>query len=125
MSYIDPQTVLSPQGKVRELKVVYDSNPASGGWSVATMVWDTNPHAVGVRWNGSPEENGKGNPQSRGHATWFILPDELAATVLEATRKLESSKEQDILRGYEEMAQDATGENEAFEWIEAHVGECL
>jgi hypothetical protein len=125
MPYIDPQTVLSPQGKVRNLKVVYDSAPENGGWSVATMVWETNPNAVGLRWNGSPEENGKGNPQSHGHATWFIVPDELAPTILEAARKLEASKERDILRGYEEMAADTEGEEEAFDWIESHVGECL
>jgi len=125
MAYIDPQTVLSPQGKVRNLKVVYDSDPANGGWSVATMQWDTNPNAVGLRWNGSPEESGKGNPQSHGHATWFILPEELAATVLKVTKALEASKEREILRGYEEMAADTEAEDEALEWIESHVGECL
>jgi hypothetical protein len=89
------------------------------------MVWDTNPKAVGLRWNGSPEESGKGNPQSHGHATWFIVPDELAPTVLEAARRLEASKEREILSGYEEMAADTEGEKEAFDWIEANVGECL
>jgi len=68
MPYVDPQTVLSPQGNVRDLKVVYDSDPANGGWSVATMNWKSNPKAVGLRWNGSPEESSKGNPQSHGHA---------------------------------------------------------
>ena len=125
MPYIDPQTVLSPQGKIKDLQVVYDSDPANGGWSVATMKWDTNPNTVGLRWNGSPEEASKGNPQSHGHATWFIVPDELAEAVLKAAKKLEDSKERDILRGYEEMAADAEGEKEAFDWIEAHVGECL
>jgi len=43
MPYVDPQTVLSPQGNVRDLKVVYDSDPANGGWSVATMNWKSNP----------------------------------------------------------------------------------
>ena len=98
MPYVDPQTVLSPQGKVRDLKVVYDSDPSKGGWSVATMLWDTNPNAVGLRWNGTPEENSKGNPQSHGHATWFIVPDELATSVLEAAKQLEASKEREILR---------------------------
>ncbi len=125
MPYVDPQTVLSPQGKVRDLKVVYDSHPANDSWSVATMNWDTNPNAVGLRWNGSPEESSKGNPQSHGHATWFIVPDKIAPAVLKAAKDLENSKEQEILRGYEEMAADTEGEKEAFDWIEANVGECL
>ena len=33
--------------------------------------------------------------------------------------------EEDIIRGYQEMAADEEREQEAFEWIESGVGECL
>jgi hypothetical protein len=33
--------------------------------------------------------------------------------------------EEEIRRGYEEMAADEQHEREAHEWIESHVGECL
>ena len=43
----------------------------------------------------------------------------------EEVRDWSLASEEEILRGYEEMAADEEGEKEAFEWIEAHVGECL
>lgn len=78
MAYIDPRMVLSPKGRVENLTVIFDGGEHS--YSVARMDWDKNP-ALGVRWNGGDKE-GLGNPQSRGIATWFILPDEIANLVL-------------------------------------------
>ena len=37
-----------------------------------------------IRWNGSGNEPGMGNPQSHGYPTWFVLPDEIAEMVLRA-----------------------------------------
>jgi hypothetical protein len=124
MAYVDPNTVQSPKGLVENIDVVYDKGPVESSWSIAKLKWDKKP-SVGIRWNGEMNQPGCGTPQSRGNATWFILPDELAASVLEAANKLEAAKEAEILRGYEEMAADTAGEKEAFDWIEAHVGECL
>jgi len=78
MAYIDPRMVLSPKGRVENLTVIFDGGEHS--YSVARMDWDKNP-ALGVRWNGGDKE-GLGNPQSRGIATWFILPHEIANLVL-------------------------------------------
>lgn len=44
------------------------------------MTWDKQVGRIGVRWNGG-EGEGVGNPQSRGVATWFILPEPIAAMV--------------------------------------------
>jgi hypothetical protein len=73
--YTDPETVLSPKGSVANLRVLL--NTGENGWAVASLQWDGRD-ALGIRWNGHPK-NPIGNPQSRGIATWFILPDELAA----------------------------------------------
>lgn len=77
MAYIDPKIVQSPKGRVKNLNVIFDGG--EGSYSIAHMDWDGNA-AVGVRWNGGDTE-GLGNPQSRGIATWFILPDKIAALV--------------------------------------------
>ena len=77
MAYIDPKIVLSPKGRVENLSVIFDGGEHS--YSVARMDWDKNP-ALGVRWNGGDKE-GLGNPQSRGIATWFILPKDIADLV--------------------------------------------
>src|SRR5277367_6648301 len=61
MAYQNPNLVKSPKGAVTHLRVLWDGGeqlPASGnwgGWSIAEI----------------------GNPQSRGNATWFILPKPL------------------------------------------------
>ena len=78
MAYIDPSMVLSPKGRVEDLVVLHDDGEHS--FSVARMTWDKHPGAIGVRWNGG-EGEGVGNPQSRGVATWFILPEPIAALV--------------------------------------------
>jgi hypothetical protein len=88
---IDPRTVLSPRGSVRNLNVLFDggiwddAKPSWSGWSLAKLTWDGGP-AVGVRWNGVLGE-GVGNPQSRGLPTWFILPEPLAEIALAHVEK--------------------------------------
>jgi hypothetical protein len=85
---VDPKTVVSPKGSVKNLHIVWDGgafDPAKSdwsGWSLALLVWDGYP-AVGVRWNGDPNGPGVGNPQSRGLPTWFILPKPLGEVVIE------------------------------------------
>lgn len=75
MRFAPPETVLSPKGKVTDLKVLL--NTGEDGWSLASLNWDGRG-VLGMRWNGSAE-NPIGNPQSRGIATWFVVPDEIAA----------------------------------------------
>ena len=90
MAYIDPQMVQSPKDRVGDLTVVLDGK--EGQFSIARMTWDGNP-AIGVRWNGgdSGKFQGLGNPQSRGIATWFILPEPIAALVEENLERIKSS----------------------------------
>lgn len=76
MGYIDPETVDSPKASWKLTKVVYNSSPGQGGWSVAEGDWEGDP-CLGVRWNGDESEPGVGNPQSRGYPTWFIVPEGL------------------------------------------------
>lgn len=74
--YVDPNTVVSPKASWVLKNVIYNSGPGKGGWSVAEGLWEGDS-CLGVRWNGSSAEEGVGNPQSRGHATWFIIPEGL------------------------------------------------
>lgn len=88
MSYTDPAVVLSPKRRMKNLNVKHDGG--EGEWALAEMEWDGKP-AVGIRWNGStedPKTSDKGNPQSSGHPTWFILPDEIAWETLALVLKL-------------------------------------
>src|SRR5882757_2466048 len=75
--YTDPETVLSPKTSISNVRVLM--NTGEDGWSVASLQWD-GKDAIGIRWNGGPQ-NPLGNPQSRGIATWFIAPDEVAAAL--------------------------------------------
>lgn len=78
MAYVDPNTVISPRALWVLKGIIH--NTGQGGWSVAEGEWDGTP-CLAIRWNGSNNDNGVGNPQSRGHATWFIVPDELQFAV--------------------------------------------
>jgi hypothetical protein len=51
-----------------------------------------------VSWNGT-KESPLGNPQSRGLATWFVIPPELSAAVRKAieTLKSESANDREVM----------------------------
>lgn len=124
MGYVDPDKVNSPKGSVRNLEVVFNSH-ASGmeaDWAVAELEWDGKP-VVGIRWNGDEGEPGIGNPQSRGHPTWFIVPPELAGVVLEKAKSLSKAGRNRIAEGYRAMARDPEREAEATEWTEGLIGD--
>ncbi|MGL5681683.1 MAG: hypothetical protein ACRDDZ_01345 [Marinifilaceae bacterium] len=83
--YKNPQLVNSPKGHIEVVEIIYDGG-IDPGYSIAIVKWDGNP-AIAMRWNISQNEsndiqkiNGKaeciGNPQSRGVATWFVLPQD-------------------------------------------------
>ena len=119
MAYIDPQTVLSPRNRVESVDIIYSSG--AGGWSIARLEYDGVPDRIGIRWNGSEEEAGIGNPQSRGKPTWFVVPEELSALVREEAEQLSNSREGGLLAGYSEMAADQQREAEAQEWSEGLI----
>lgn len=73
--YIPPQVVKSPKSRIQgKITVLRDGGPYD--WSLAKFKWD-GKESLGIRWNGGDEDNGLGNPQSRGLPTWFILPEEV------------------------------------------------
>jgi hypothetical protein len=119
--YHDPKTVLSPREMVKSVEIAYDAGPVPGSWSVAKLTWGDSP-AVGIRWNGD-DRSSKGLPQTRGNPTWFIVPDELADTVLAAAREKARSKQDALLEGYRLMAADEEQEAEAEEWTEGLIGD--
>lgn len=85
MSYTDPHTVLTPKGRIKDLKIVYDGGENS--WSLARMIWDNTP-IIGMRWNGG-SNNGKpsiGMPSARGYATWFVVPSEVGDAIEQMLR---------------------------------------
>jgi len=113
MPYIDPHDVLSPRTRLQAvLEVLHDGGP--DGWSAALLDWE-GERCLGLRWNGG-DDSAVGTPQSRGQATWFIVPDDLACTLIE---KLEEMRDRVLADGYAEMAADRVREAEAEEWCEA------
>ena len=119
MAYVEPQAVLAPRNLVRWVEVMCNTGP--GGWSVARIGWGDST-AIGMRWNGD-EGPGIGNPQSRGNATWFILPDIFEDVVLEKIEELNMSKQGGLLEQYAAMAKDVEREQEAEEWTEGLIGD--
>ena len=92
MSYVEPQDVRSPKNRWRLRRVLYDGR--EGGWSAAEGQWDSEglwTEVLAIRWNGS-EGAEIGNPQSRGLATWFIVPDELESVFREMIARLSKTK---------------------------------
>ena len=120
MAYVDPATVQSPKGRVASIDVLYDKGATEFSWSIAKLKWDGSD-AVGIRWNG--DQSNSGSPQSRGNATWFIVPAEIADAVVEAATALETEKDKALLEGYRQMAADQEREAEAMEWGEGLIGD--
>ena len=114
MAYVEPATVIAPRTSIRSVDVLYNAGP--GGWSVARLEWE-GEERLGIRWNGA-EGPGVGNPQSRAVPTWFVLPDELTAVVLQAVEELSLGQQGGLLDGYREMARDKEREAEARAWSE-------
>ena len=73
---MNPNNVISPKNKLKNLKVVYTTEL----FSIAVFTYEK-VDRVGIRWNG--EGDSLGFPHSRGKATWFILPKEVAIAYAE------------------------------------------
>ena len=82
-----PEDVTSPKKRWRLKRVVHAGTEAD--WSGAEGWWDDRA-VLALRWNGD-EDSPKGNPQSRGYPTWFIVPDELESAVRKAMSSMHSS----------------------------------
>jgi len=119
MAYVEPATVWAPKASIRSVQILFNSGP--GGWSVASIDWESS-EAIGIRWNGK-EGSGIGNPQSRGNATWFILPNELKEVILSRVDDLAMSGPGGLIEGYTAMAKDTAREREAEEWSEGLIGD--
>jgi hypothetical protein len=119
MAYVEPATVWAPKAAIRSVEVLYNRGP--GEWSVARVVWEGR-EKIGIRWNGG-NGPGIGNPQSRGNATWFILPEELEEAILSKIEDLAMAGPGGLLEGYSAMAADAAREREAEEWSEGLIGD--
>ncbi|PZR82720.1 MAG: hypothetical protein DI537_36060 [Stutzerimonas stutzeri] len=79
MSYTKAADVRAPKGHWSLIEVLVDhgeSTEALGKWSLAVGEWD-GERRLAARWNGTSEREA-GNPQSRGIATWFVMPPEFA-----------------------------------------------
>ena len=122
MAYVEPTTVWAPRTSIRALDILYNSAPGGpGGWSIARVNWD-HEDRIGIRWNGG-DGPGVGNPQSRGNATWFILPPELDEIVLNKIEEFAMKAPGGLLEGYSAMSQDEAREREAEEWTEGLIGD--
>ena len=98
MSYVKPEDVKSPQPFWRLHRVLRegvedDWAAAEGQWKDGDEVWRDR---LAIRWNGSPGWP-LGNPQSSGHATWFIVPNELEEAARKAIASLTWASEIDAL----------------------------
>ena len=68
-----PENTLCPRKSLKDLTVLYTDE--TDNFSIASVLWDGNKR-IAIRWNGQGDN--LGYPQSRGKATWFILPKEVA-----------------------------------------------
>ena len=119
-TYLDPRRVDSPKRSVSNVRVVYDGG--ADDCAVAELDWDGEP-GIGIRWNGNSETQPLGNPQSRGHAQWYLVPAAFQDVVLQRAREL--APESDLDAAYREMAADAEREEDARAWSEGLVGDAL
>lgn len=85
MRYVHPTEVTSPKEHVKDVQVLVDKG--EGEWSAALVTWKGEKR-LGIRWNGDAGAP-RGNPQSRGISTWFLLPEELEPAFLAAIRGIE------------------------------------
>jgi len=95
MSYLQPQSVISPKDRWKLIGVVYDLGENNS--SVAYGEWD-DELCLASRWNGSltGESSNKGNPISHFQPTWFVLPKFIAIATLKELLMLHATGDQRI-----------------------------
>lgn len=90
MSYIKPKNVESPKSHWLLKKILYDGGEFK--WSAAEGQWKGDSgweDRLALRWNGG-RGGEKGNPQSRGYPTWFIVPRALEEAIRELIEQINS-----------------------------------
>ena len=95
MSYLQPQSVISPKNRWKLIGVVYDLGENNS--SVAFGEWDED-FCLTSRWNGSldVERSNKGNPISNFQPTWFVLPKFIAMATLKELLMLHAKGDQRV-----------------------------
>lgn len=121
MSYIRPDEVTSPRSRCAGVIEVIHDPGRPNQMSVARIWWD-DEERVACRWNGD-DEHPKGNPLSRGQATWFVVDRYAEAFVEQAARAAAESAPNSLISQYREMANDAERERDAEEWSEGLIGD--
>ena len=91
--HIEPQEVVSPKRRWVTVEILSDEGERKS--ALALGKWDGKP-ALGLRWNGD-KDNRIGNPQSRGLATWFIVPKRYNRAILESPGLHQDTLNQDKL----------------------------
>jgi hypothetical protein len=77
--YVRPEKVTAPKRRWALVSVLCDDG--EGETALALGTWEGEPR-LAMRWNGSAKRP-IGNPQSRGMATWFLLPPKLNKAIVE------------------------------------------
>jgi hypothetical protein len=95
MTYLLPQSVLSPRDRWELVGVIHDAG--ENETSVAFGRWDGDDCVV-CRWNGSlnDETYHKGHPISNFQPVWFVLPDFIAQATLKELLMMHARGEQRI-----------------------------
>ena len=70
---MNPENVKCPQKHIKNVQVLYTDE--TDNFSIASVLWNNNKR-IAIRWNGGGDR--LGYPQSRGKATWFIIPQKVA-----------------------------------------------
>ena len=73
---MNPKNVVSPKSLMKLGEVLYENED----FAIASLLWGKKLR-IGIRWNG--KENELGYPNSRGRATWFVLPKAVALAYAE------------------------------------------
>lgn len=83
VTYVKADQCKAPRNSWTLIQVLVDqgaSDEKEGRWSLAVGEWE-GERRLAARWNGT-DERPAGNPQSRGIATWFVLPPEFEAPLM-------------------------------------------
>lgn len=74
-------------------KIIYDYN----GFSIAYGTYQGEKHKqLAMRWNGDTDES-IGHPNSRGHATWFLITADISDVLFTALLSNKAAKKKEIL----------------------------
>ena len=92
MSYVKPHDVHSPRKHWKLHQVIYKGK--MGTWSAAEGEWENEP-VLAIRWNGETGHE-KGQPQSRGFPTWFIVPEEIEGALRKEIARLNKSQKNPV-----------------------------